>query len=290
MEPNRWKKFKSSGSFKRKVNDNYNKIVNPSIITQNSHSSTKSSEICEDGFDKTSFSLPEAESKARHVRQFLHEESGMPEELRNRPLRAEVVYECCADEDTDEDEEEYDNEDDKNEALSTALKNWSLEHNIKQSALRDFIKIINDRLPNVLPKDPRTLLQTTQDIPLTPLGQGQYWHHGLRQCLQSLFADLNESKSISINVNLDGLPIYKSSKDEFWPILFNIVELPHVEPMIIGIYSGKSKPTDLNAFLAPFVDELNEILVHGVLINSHKINVKLRCIICDSPARSFVKG
>lgn len=59
--------------------------------------------------------------------------------------------------------------------------------------------------------------------------------------------------------------------------------------MIIGIYSGKTKPTDLNAFLTPFVNEL-DIMECGLPINGHKINVKLRCFICDSPARAFVKG
>lgn len=101
---------------------------------------------------------------------------------------------------------------------------------------------------------------------------------------------IHHLERISIKINIDGLPVYKSSKDEFWPILFNIEEAPGLPPMIIGVYSGKSKPCDINLFLKPFVDEMEEVLKNGVQINGHTISVSIRCFICDSPARSFVKG
>lgn len=89
---------------------------------------------------------------------------------------------------------------------------------------------------------------------------------------------------------MDGLPIYKSSKDEFWPILFNIFEMPEIKPMVIGIYCGKHKPVDLTEFLSPFVEEMKTVLENGIDINQHNISVKIRCFICDSPARAFIKG
>lgn len=89
---------------------------------------------------------------------------------------------------------------------------------------------------------------------------------------------------------MDGLPIYKSSREEFWPILFNIFEMPNVAPMVAGIYSGKSKPLNLDGFLMPMVNELKPILQEGIIINDHKITVKIRCFIADSPARAFIKG
>lgn len=97
-------------------------------------------------------------------------------------------------------------------------------------------------------------------------------------------------KNISCNINLDGLPIYKSSRYEFWPILFNIYEFPKLKPMIIGIYCGKGKPSDLTAYLQPFVEEAKVLIRDGLLINNTKISLTLRCFICDSPARAFIKG
>lgn len=118
---------------------------------------------------------------------------------------------------------------------------------------------------------------------------GQYWHYGLQKCLEDVYYDTKMSHDISININIDGLPIFKSSKNAFWPILFNINEI-QVKPMIIGVYYGKGKPGQLNEFLSPLVEDLLKVLKEGIKIGEHKINVTLKCFICDSPARSFVKG
>lgn len=50
------------------------------------------------------------------------------------------------------------------------------------------------------------------------------------------------------------------------------------------------KPKDVNAFLQPFVVELNRILRLGLDISGTTITVKLRCFICDTPARSMLRG
>lgn len=60
--------------------------------------------------------------------------------------------------------------------------------------------------------------------------------------------------------------------------------------MIIGIYHGKVKPKRVEEFLKPFVDEALPILNAGVIINDHKLSIKIRAFICDSPARAFIKG
>lgn len=157
--------------------------------------------------------------------------------------------------------------------------------------MSELFKIINGRFDNdVLPQDPRTLMETPQAIKIIPVGHGEYWHNGLRFCLQNLFSKIEKPITISLNINLDGLPIFKSAKDEFWPILVNIAELPTQKPMVIGIYSGKSKPSDLHSYLMPFVEELKTILVDGIRVNGHEISIKIRCFICDSPARAFIKG
>lgn len=69
-----------------------------------------------------------------------------------------------------------------------------------------------------------------------------------------------------------------------------ITELPDINPMVIAIWCGNSKPTVLNEYLNPFVHELNEILRNGICIDDYQINVIVRCFICDTPARSFIKG
>lgn len=105
---------------------------------------------------------------------------------------------------------------------------------------------------------------------------------GLRSC----FSNIQKLTSINININLDGIPIYENGTDQFWPILFNIHEMPHISPLIIGIFYGRSKPAKIEEYLSPFVDEAVSILNDGLLINGHLLSVKVRAIICDSPARA----
>lgn len=142
-----------------------------------------------------------------------------------------------------------------------------------------------------LPSDPRTLLSTPQTISLVPISDGgEYWHHGVENCLRKLLPNLSESKTIHLTIYIDGLPVFNSSRTEFWPILFNIAEMPKFAPMVAAIYCGKAKTNDIDSFLSPFADEMKNIMENGKVINSHKITVKIRCFVCDSPARAYVKG
>lgn len=179
---------------------------------------------------------------------------------------------------------------DSKDELDTFLRCWAINHNIRQVALKPLLsKLIEYGCD--LPKDPRTLMLTPKrQHVFTELAGGTYWHQGLEFCLRNTFSDLQQSLSISININIDGLPIHKNGRDEFWPILYNVHEMPQINPMIIAIFYGKCKPKKVEEFLKPFVDEILPILENGVSINGFKLDVKIRCFICDSPARSLIKG
>ena len=49
------------------------------------------------------------------------------------------------------------------------LQKWAISFNMSHSALRDLLKIWNNRLPGILPKDPRSLLRTPVNIILTEI-------------------------------------------------------------------------------------------------------------------------
>lgn len=66
--------------------------------------------------------------------------------------------------------------------------------------------------------------------------------------------------------------------------------MPELGVMVIAIWSGEGTPTVLNDFLDRFATELNEILSNGIMINGCKLDIAFRCFICDTPARSFIKG
>ncbi|VEN43614.1 unnamed protein product [Callosobruchus maculatus] len=56
-----------------------------------------------------------------------------------------------------------------------------------------------------------------------------------------------------------------------------------------AIYYGESKPP-LALYLKQFVEELKDLTSNGLYFNGKRICVKIRCFICDTQARSFIKG
>lgn len=64
----------------------------------------------------------------------------------------------------------------------------------------------------------------------------------------------------------------------------------HIQPIVIAIWCGETKPTVLNDFLRPFVIELNGLLQNGMNINGNRLDISIRAFICDTPARAFLKG
>lgn len=63
-----------------------------------------------------------------------------------------------------------------------------------------------------------------------------------------------------------------------------------IKPMVIGIWSGVGKPKNLNEFLEPLCIDIDAVIKDGIIINGNRLDVEIRCFICDSPARSFLKG
>ena len=56
----------------------------------------------------------------------------------------------------------------------------------------------------------------------------------------------------------------------------------------IALTFGDSKPTSLE-FLHDAIQDLGELLQHGMQYNRN-IEVRLRCIVCDAPARAMIKA
>lgn len=169
------------------------------------------------------------------------------------------------------------------------MKLVSADFNLSRNALQRIIGIFNTHCGINL-SGPRSIMKTPRKVSITKNSNGKYWHQGLEICLRRCFICLDKDLDISLNFNIDGLPLFKSSLDTLWPILFNIHEFPGIAPMAIGIFNGISKPHLVTPFLQPFVAELNKIISDGIIINGHQLTIKIRCFICDSPARAFIKG
>ena len=65
-----------------------------------------------------------------------------------------------------------------------------------------------------LPKDPRTLLSTTKVDGIRPIAGGLYYHFGIAVAIKSALAldpKLKNCDTIHLQLNVDGLPLFKSS-------------------------------------------------------------------------------
>ncbi|TNN13542.1 transposase domain-containing isoform 2 [Schistosoma japonicum] len=143
------------------------------------------------------------------------------------------------------------------------------------------------------PADPRTLLRRAPtECSRKRVGAGMYLHIGLQKKLKSLLQSdsLITATSLQIQLNIDGLTIYKNSSHQIWPILCRISKPLVTDVFVVGVYGGPTKPSNVNQFLADIVDELTTILNNGVFINNSRcVKCSLAAVICDTPARSTVK-
>ena len=153
----------------------------------------------------------------------------------------------------------------------------------KPSSLDDLLKILGMNIPG-LPKDPRTLLGTvtssTTSGNIQQLSGGSYYHFGIAKGIEYKLNQLRMHcplRCLKIQVNVDGVPLFKSTNSQFWPIQ-GMNDLPEVrDPFIIGLYYGDSKPCNLD-FLADFVTEYKLLLETGLDYNNSNCAVKISAL------------
>lgn len=175
------------------------------------------------------------------------------------------------------------------------LRNTALKHEVSHSFLNDLLKILrkHDCFQN-LPLDARTLLQTpagkTNVITMAP---GLFYHFGLKNQIENELMKWEKRQNLELfqklllSINIDGLPLFKSSNVQVWPILGRIRNLES-QVFIISIYQGEKKPNDVNAFLYEFVVECSDLINNGLHFNGKVYEVLLDSLICDAPAKAFV--
>uniref|UniRef100_A0A8D9B7C0 Transposase domain-containing protein n=1 Tax=Cacopsylla melanoneura TaxID=428564 RepID=A0A8D9B7C0_9HEMI len=192
-------------------------------------------------------------------------------------------------------------------SLQEELSNWSTKHNITQIATTKLLKILKP-YHSSLPVDCRTLLNTPRSLNVQHCSGGSFIYFGLKENLLARMQsgltkgsypiiskiatqhNLLEERLLTITVNVDGLPIYKSSTKSFWPILCVLDQSVNKKPFIVGLFLGDAKPNNSNDFLQEFVNECSVLETNGLDLNNVKYFFRISCFIADAPARSFLKN
>jgi len=173
-------------------------------------------------------------------------------------------------------------------ASSDSLQSDLAQFMVRSHLTRDHCNALLDILRKhglQLPKDSRTLRKTPRTVEVESKCGGQYVYFGLKKALQMVEPD-DEYK---INVNVDGVPLYKSSSTQFWPIL---CQINSSKPVIVALFMGPCKPDSVSEYLSDFVQEMTELQSCGFATDAQlqTVPVVLRAVICDAPARAFLKN
>ncbi|EZA62825.1 hypothetical protein X777_01855, partial [Ooceraea biroi] len=191
----------------------------------------------------------------------------------------------------DENENIFIDENEKEQRIIQLIREWALEAgHLSMKKLDNLFGKLNTIFPHI-PKSYKTLLSTPANLKIDKFNDGSaMWYKGIKKNLDTMQMEqyLHIYGKVIIDINIDGLPLFKFSKTKFLPIL-GYLTMTKNAPFIIVIYFGKIDPKDLNTFLGEYVNEVENLLNNGYIFNNKKYPFQIRHYICDAPARSFIK-
>ena len=138
-------------------------------------------------------------------------------------LSLDTVYDCPSARPVDSESDDSDAEAPTSE-LVTSLRFWASSFSVSLAALTALLSILRVFHPE-LPRDARTILKTQGEIKTEKMEGGEYYHFGLATGLMSKLKSLKlpaNLTTIKLQFSIDGLPLFRSSRTQFWPILATI--------------------------------------------------------------------
>ena len=177
--------------------------------------------------------------------------------------------------------------------LKQCLASWVNECGISHSAVNKLLPLLQ-RAGHKLPSTATTLLKTIKEIPVTIKSSMDYVYLNVDTQLENFYNALpidkkNHLTELDISLNIDGLPLFKSSRTSLWPVLCAVKNVTPVQVFPLVLACGLAKPADLD-FLKDVIADLKKLLTNGLPIENKILKVNLSCIVCDAPARAMVKA
>ncbi|KAL3183202.1 hypothetical protein MRX96_006962 [Rhipicephalus microplus] len=110
-------------------------------------------------------------------------------------------------------------------AFRERLQAWALQSRASHTSVTSLLRVLQSHeCFSALPSTARALLQTPKKcLEVLQLAGGKYHHFGLSAGLQRVLQDCAElPRILKLSFNIDGLPVSKSSRGQFWCILGRI--------------------------------------------------------------------
>ncbi|XP_077491357.1 uncharacterized protein LOC144101989 [Amblyomma americanum] len=107
---------------------------------------------------------------------------------------------------------------------------------------------------------------------------------------------LASKNDLTLTINTDGSPVFKSSKFSVWPIQMTVNELPaHIRQknvLVSALWYGQKHP-DMTLLLNTFVEQMDSLSTNGItwMAGNETVHSKVYCFSCcaDAPARAAMQ-
>ena len=177
--------------------------------------------------------------------------------------------------------------------LESELALWVNEYQVKHNAVDSLLRVLQKHGHSDLPSTARTLLGSATEV-ITEIRSGMdYIYFGVQTEIVKHFRSYpldyrNSIEKLEVSLNIDGLPLFTSSKRTVWPILCGLMLKP-MKIFPLALLCGETKPANLD-FLQETVNDLGLLIQNGLECDERTIQVVVKCIVCDAPARALVKN
>lgn len=183
---------------------------------------------------------------------------------------------------------------DKGALLASKIRQLVIDGQINVTVANKILKDIRDcDLGVEIPKCYNDLM----DIPTktkqpSKINGGEYIHMGIQENFLRLDSEiLNDTTEIVLDISFDGVPGFNSSNQQLWVISGGIVNR-RVDPIIIGIFVGDTKPHNPAEFFYLTLEEVDRLRIDGILVGHDRVSksFRTRAMIGDTPARCWATG
>ena len=195
------------------------------------------------------------------------------------------------------------------EKLGGKIIEWKAKNKIPDAHVNSILTVFQPYVQG-LPKKCSDLSSIKENYEVSAMAPGEFVYFGIKRYLIKRFTSnlqkpvgvgskydefLNEAnrqgcRLLTLTLNIDGIPLFKSSSKQFWAISCCVHEYLDSSPFLVGLYCGNRKPDSAEDFLRCLIDEVKSLTNHILEIEGHAFCVKLYAFVCDTPARCFIKG
>ena len=176
------------------------------------------------------------------------------------------------------------------EDLGESIASWATRYHAPREGINEMLDILRKH-GHCLPSDARTLMKTPRVCNISSKCGGQYTYFGMESGILKVLAQskafCQKHESIHLSVNIDGVPLFKSTNDQMWPILCSFHTF---RPFIVALFCGKQKPDSVTNFHEDFLADYTNLSSTGVNYHDKVFSVCIKTFICDAPARAFLKS